>query len=68
MAKTLDARAAEFRDRPLDGSPYTFVWVDALIQKVREGGRDAGRLYWLIRRDDLASGRFEKTTLTWQCE
>jgi len=39
MAKTLDARVAEFRNRPLDGSPYTFVWVDALMQKVREGGR-----------------------------
>ena len=30
---------AEFRNRPLDGSPYTFVWIDALMQKVREGGR-----------------------------
>lgn len=39
MAKTLDARVAEFRNRPLDGSPYTFVWVDALMVKVREGGR-----------------------------
>ena len=39
MAKTLDARVAEFRNRPLDGSPYTFVWIDALTQKVREGGR-----------------------------
>jgi transposase-like protein len=39
MAKTLDERVAEFRNRPLDGSPYTFVWVDALMQKVREGGR-----------------------------
>jgi putative transposase len=39
MAKTLDARVAEFRNRPLDGSPYTFVWADALVMKVREGGR-----------------------------
>lgn len=39
MAKTLDERVAQFRNRPLDGSPYTFVWVDALMQKVREGGR-----------------------------
>ncbi len=23
---------------PLDAGPYTFVWVDALTQKVREGG------------------------------
>ena len=28
-----------FRDRPLDAGPYTYVWVDALTQKVREGGR-----------------------------
>jgi transposase-like protein len=39
MAKVLDGRVAEFRNRPLDGRPYTFVWVDALTQKVREGGR-----------------------------
>lgn len=39
MAKVFDARVAEFRNRPLDGGPYTFVWVDALTQKVREGGR-----------------------------
>ena len=32
-------RVAEFRNRPLDGSPYTFGWIDALMQKVREGGR-----------------------------
>ncbi len=28
-----------FRTRPLDGGPYTYVWLDALTQKVREGGR-----------------------------
>jgi putative transposase len=39
MAKHLDARVAEFRNRPLDQDPYTFVWLDALTQKVREGGR-----------------------------
>src|ERR1700745_3962053 len=27
------------RTRPLDRGPYTFVWIDALTQKVREGGR-----------------------------
>ena len=25
--------------RPLDGGPYPYVWLDALTQKVREGGR-----------------------------
>lgn len=29
---------------------------------------DAGRLYWMIRREDLAAGRFDKTTFTWQSE
>ena len=32
------------------------------------GWGDAGRLYWLIRRDDLADGRFDRVTFTWQTE
>jgi len=39
MAAELDETVAEFRDRPLDAGPYTYVWLDALTQKVREGGR-----------------------------
>ncbi|MDH6623318.1 transposase-like protein [Streptomyces sp. LBL] len=39
MAKHLDEQVATFRNRPLDQGPYTFVWVDALTQSVREGGR-----------------------------
>jgi putative transposase len=39
MAAELDETVEEFRNRPLDGGPYTFVWIDALTQKVREGGR-----------------------------
>ncbi len=39
MSKVLDAQVAAFRNRPLEGGPYAFVWVDALPQKVREGGR-----------------------------
>jgi putative transposase len=39
MARELDEMVADFRDRPLDQGPYTFVWIDALTQKVREGGR-----------------------------
>jgi transposase-like protein len=39
MAQELDQMVADFRDRPLDKGPYTFVWIDALTQKVREGGR-----------------------------
>jgi len=39
LAKQLDARVSEFRNRPLDAGPYTYVWLDALFHKVREGGR-----------------------------
>ena len=31
--------AEDFRARPLDAGPYTFVAADALVLKVREGGR-----------------------------
>jgi len=39
MAAELDELVASFRSRPLDAGPYVFVWLDALTQKVREGGR-----------------------------
>jgi len=39
MAQDLDSQVAEFRSRPLDQGPYTFVAADALVLKVREGGR-----------------------------
>ena len=39
MAQELDSQVAEFRARPLDQGPYTFVAADALVLKVREGGR-----------------------------
>ena len=39
MAKSLDAQVEAFRTRPLDAGPYTFVAADALVLKVREGGR-----------------------------
>jgi len=39
MAAELDEMVAGFRSRPLDAGPYVFVWIDALTQKVREGGR-----------------------------
>src|SRR5947207_7947885 len=39
MARDLDAQVEAFRNRPLDGGPYTFVAADALVLKVREGGR-----------------------------
>jgi putative transposase len=43
MAKELDAHVQEFRTRPLaDAGPFTFVAADALVLKVREGGRVVG--------------------------
>ena len=39
MAAELDEMVEGFRSRRLDGGPYAFVWIDALTQKVREGGR-----------------------------
>ena len=61
MAKTLDARVAELRNRPLDGSLYTFVWVDALMQKVGEGGRVAnGACLAEVRSIARATARFSE--------
>src|SRR3954465_463026 len=42
MARDLDEQVAQFRHRPLDAGPYTFVAADALVLKVREGGRVVG--------------------------
>ncbi len=39
MAKHLDAEVQAFRSRPLDAGPYTYLWIDALVVKVREDGR-----------------------------
>ena len=41
MAKDLDEQVEQFRTRPLDAGPYTFVAADALTMRVREGGRVA---------------------------
>ena len=41
LAKSLDEQVEAFRNRPLDAGPYTFVWMDALVLKCREGGRTA---------------------------
>jgi len=39
LAQSLDEVVEGFRARPLDGGPYTYLWLDALTQRVREGGR-----------------------------
>lgn len=39
LAKELDPVVSSFRNRPLDDGPYTFLWLDAMTQRCREGGR-----------------------------
>jgi putative transposase len=58
MAAELDEMVASFRSRPLDAGPYTFLWIDALTQKVREGGRTVN-VHALIATGVNADGRRE---------
>ncbi len=39
LAKELDELVESFRNRPLDQGPYTCLWLDAMTQRCREGGR-----------------------------
>jgi len=39
LAKSLDQIVEDFRTRPLDGTPYAYLTLDALVVKCREGGR-----------------------------
>jgi putative transposase len=39
MAADLDVEVAAFRNRPLDGGPYTYMSFDAMTHNVRESGR-----------------------------
>jgi putative transposase len=39
MTKGLNEQVQTFRERSLDGEPYPILWVDALYEKVRYGGR-----------------------------
>jgi putative transposase len=58
MAEELDELVESFRSRPLDGGPYTFCWIDALTQKVREGGRTVN-VHALIATGVNAAGQRE---------
>ena len=58
MAAELDEMVTQFRSRPLDAGPYTFLWIDALTQKVREGGRTVN-VHALIATGVNADGRRE---------
>ena len=39
ICQGLDEVVEKFLNRPLDGGPYAYLWLDALTQKVREEGR-----------------------------
>lgn len=39
LAKELDEVVESFRNRPLDQGLYTCLWLDAMAQRCREGGR-----------------------------
>ena len=39
LAAELDTVVTQFKERPLDRGPYRYLWIDALTQRVREGGR-----------------------------
>src|SRR2546428_11995256 len=57
MAKSLDEAVAAFRSRPLDSGPYTYLWLDALALKCREGGRIANVAAVVATAVDLDSHR-----------
>ncbi len=58
MAAELDEMVEGFRSRRLDAGPYTFMWIDALTQKVREGGRTVN-VHALIATGVNADGKRE---------
>ena len=58
MAAEPDDLVESFRSRRLDGGPYTFIWIDALTQKVREGGRTVS-VHCLIATGVNAGGHRE---------
>jgi putative transposase len=58
MAAELDEMVEGFRSRRLDAGPYTFMWIDALTQKVREGGRTVN-VHALIATGVSADGKRE---------
>ena len=39
MAKSLDEGVEAFRNRPLDGGPYRYLWLDAVAMRCRDSGR-----------------------------
>jgi len=64
MAAELDAHMADFRARPLDAGPYTFVAADALVLKAREGGRIAN-VHALVATGVSTDGHREISACRW---
>lgn len=58
LAKRLDQVVEDFRARPLDGSPYRYLWLDALTQRCRDGGRVVN-VWLLVATGVTADGRRE---------
>jgi hypothetical protein len=62
-----DDEAAKQERRELLSELVMLLQVDSDGRAAMEWG-DTGRLYWLIRREDLAARDFDKATFTWQSE
>jgi putative transposase len=58
MAAEPGELVARFGSRPLDAGRYAFAWIDALTQKVREGGRTVN-VHALIATGVSADGHRE---------
>ena len=50
MTKGLNEQVQSLRERPLAGEAYPVLWVDALYEKVRYGGRVVNMLFGYFRR------------------
>ncbi len=69
VAGELDGLVGDFRGRPLDGGPYRYLWVDALTQRVREGGRvvnvSGGAAWQLWRTHFMANLASRVAKVSW---
>jgi len=64
LAKSLDGIVEDFRTRPLDGAPYAYVTLDALVVKCREGGRTVN-VWRRPRRRRQQARAFCRTFFDW---
>jgi hypothetical protein len=62
-----DDDAAKAERRELLGELVMLLQIDSDGRAAMEWG-DTGRLYWLIKRSDLAARNFDQATFTWQSE